>query len=203
MYSNFIKFVLTSTGLSPILLSYWIVKTLQNLDNLEFYISIDSWQKFVDGLENIIFNHYLLFSFILIFVLCKFLFLLGLKNLSIGAIELKSIKPVDVNFNPLLFSYILPWSKFFFEDSKDLIFLVGFILIYLIYIYLGKNSYHYNLILRLLGYKNYEVQTKKEMGYLLLSNINLVNVNEVTKYVQISDNMIVNISNLNLNLNDK
>ncbi|WP_343614783.1 hypothetical protein [Flavobacterium sp.] len=197
MYSNFIKFILAFTSLSPILLSYWIVKTLQNLNNFEIYFKIDSWESVVDGLKNIILNHYLLLLFILVFLLCKFLFLQGLKNLSIGAIELKSIKSVDVNFNPILFSYILPWSKFFLKNNEDFIFIIGFIIIYLIYVYLGKNSFHYNLILRLLGYKNYEVQTKKEIGYLLLSKKKLININQVTNYIQISDYMIVNIPNKN------
>ncbi|CAM4344746.1 hypothetical protein FLTE109939_06615 [Flavobacterium terrigena] len=199
MYSNFIKFVLSFTGLSPILLSYWIVKTLQNFKNLNVYITIDSWQNIVEGLKNIIINHYFLFLFILIFILCRFLFLQGLKNLSKGSIVLKSIKSVDINFNPILFSYILPWSKFFFKDNEDLIFVIGFSFVYLLYTYIGKNSYHYNLILRLLGYKNYEVQTKKEMSYLLLSKETLINVNQVTEYIQVSDYMIVNVSNKNLN----
>ena len=46
----------------------------------------------------------------------------GLKNLSTGAIELKSIKSADINFNPILFSYILPWSKFFIKSNEDLIY---------------------------------------------------------------------------------
>lgn len=195
MYSNFIKFVIVFTGLSPILLSYWIVKTLQNIDNLEFYLTIDSLRSVNSGLRNILTNHYLLILFICIFLLCQFLFLQGVKNLSVGNIELKSIKSVDINFNPILFSYILPWSKFFFKSNEDLLFVIGFIFIYVLYTYLGKNSYHYNLILRLLGYKNYEVQTKKEMGYLLLSKETLINVNQVTQYIQLSDYMIVKVSN--------
>lgn len=202
MYSHFIRFVLTLTGLSPILLSYWIVKTLQNFSDFKLYLSLDNANDFISGLKQLLICHYLLFAFIIVFLLCKYLFLEGLKNLSIGAIELKSIKSVDINFNPILFSYILPWSKFFFKSNEDLIFVAGFIFIYLIYTYIGKNSYHYNLILRLLGYKNYEVQTKKEMGYLLLSKITLINVNQVTLYVQISDYMIVNVSNKTLK-NDK
>lgn len=197
MYSHFIRFVLTLTGLSPILLSYWIVKTMQNFDSFELYLSLDTSKELISGLKEIINNHYLLFAFILVFIFCRYLFIEGLKNLSIGAIELKSIKSVDINFNPILFSYILPWSKFFFKSNEDLIFVVGFIFIYIIYTYIGKNSYHFNLTLRLLGYKNYEVQTKKEMGYLLLSKTTLINVNQVTKYVQISDYMIINISNKN------
>ena len=195
MYSNFIKFVIVFTGLSPILLSYWIVKTLQNIDNLEFYLTIDSLGSVNSGLRNILTNHYLLILFICIFLLCRFLFLQGVKNLSIGSIELKSIKSADINFNPILFSYILPWSKFLFKSNEDLLFVIGFVFIYVMYTYLGKNSYHYNLILRLLGYKNYEVQTKKEMGYLLLSKETLINVNQVTQYIQLSDYMIVKVSN--------
>lgn len=194
MYSHFIRFVLTLTGLSPVLLSYWMVKILQNFSNLELYLSLESSKGLISGLKEILINHYLVFTFILVFFLSKYLFMQGLKNLSTGAIELKSIKSVDINFNPILFSYILPWSKFFFKSNEDLIFVVGFIFIYIIYTYIGKNSYHFNLILRLLGYKNYEVQTKKEMGYLLLSKTTLINVSQVTKYVQISDYMIVNIS---------
>jgi hypothetical protein len=195
MYSHFIRLVLTLTGLSPILLSYWIVKTLQSFSDLRLFLSIENSNDLISGLKEILVGHYLLLAFIIVFLLCRYLFIQGLKNLSIGAIELKSIKSVDINFNPILFSYILPWSKFFFKSNEDLIFVVGFIFIYIVYTYIGKNSYHYNLILRLLGYKNYEVQTKKEMGYLLLSKTTLINVNQVTQYVQIADYMIVNVSN--------
>ena len=162
MYSNFIKFILTATAFSPILLSYWIVNTILNSKNLSFYLHIETFSAFLEGVFQIITTHYLLILFLLIVLLCKILLKKAIKSLPIGSIEVKSIKPADVNFDRLLFSYFLPWIKLATSNDLNLLFLFGFIIFYIVYTILGKNSYHYNLVFRiLLGYYNYEIQTKK------------------------------------------
>ena len=196
MYSNFIKFVLVLISLSPILLSYWIVMTIMNYDNLDIYIEFVSWKNLVLNIKDFWSNQYLIILFFLIVLICRYIFLKGLKNLSIGIIDLKQIKSVDINFNPILISYFLPWFKFQFKNNEDLTLVIGAIIIYIIYAYIAKSSYHYNLVIRLLfNYKNYEVQTTAEVWYLMLSKDTLKNKKQATRYIQISDHMLVNIKN--------
>lgn len=195
MYSNIVRFIFSLTGLAPIFLSCWLVKTIQNIDNLTWYLSLSSVKDICNGIENIIENHYLLFLFIVTVIVCKFLMNHAIGILPIGSIEVKSIKPVDANFNVFLFSYILPWFKFFVTDSKDWIFLLGTILIYLAMTILWKSTYHYSLINKfLLGYRNYEITTVNGVTYLMLSKEKLVNPRQIDRYVQLLDYMIINVS---------
>lgn len=201
MYSNFVKYVFVLCSLSPILLSYWIVLRFIDYDNLSIYIDVSSWKVIMEGVVDLLSKQYLLFLFIMVVFLCRYIFMHAIKNLSVGAINLKQIKAVDVNFNPILISYILPCFKFHFKDNEDLILVLGSILIYCIYAFIAKSSYHYNLIIRLLfNYKNYEVQTTGEIWYLMLSKNTINNKNQVSSYVQISEHMLVNLNN---NQNDK
>ena len=194
MYSNIIKLILTATAFSPILLSYWIVNTLLNAKNLSIYLDIESFSSLSKGILQIITTHYLLLLFLLTVLLCKISLNTAIKTLPIGSIEVKSIKPADVNFDRILFSYILPWIKLATNNDLDLLFVLGFFLFYVVYTILGKNSYHYNLVFRiLLGYYNYEIQTKKEVTFLLLSKMKIINSNQITKYVSLMDYMIINI----------
>lgn len=194
MYSNFIKFILTSTAFSPILLSYWIVNTLLNLKNLSFYIQVKSLDNFSSGVIEIITIHYLLIIFIMVVLICNILLKKAIKTLPVGSIEVKSLKPADVNFNTILFSYLLPWIKLATSNDIDLLFVFGFLLCYLVFIILGNNSYHYNLVFRiLLGYNNYEIQTKEGITFLLLSKKKIINTKHITKYVSLMQHMIINV----------
>jgi len=109
-------------------------------------------------------------------------------------IDAKSIKPADFNYLPILVSWILPFFKLFITDIKDIILLIGSLLIFVLAAYIGKGSYYFNLIFRLLGYKNYEVQTKAEVTFLVLSKKNLINVNQVNAVVYLTEHMLINNS---------
>lgn len=194
MYSNFIKFIFASTAFSPILFSYWAVETYMNRETLHFFIKLNSVGDILNGLINILSNHYLLVAFILMVLLCKFLIKKAEKELSVGLISLKSIKISDVNFDRVLFSYMLPFAKIPFGGNVDLV-LIGIIFIYLLFIMVSKSSYHHNLAVRiLLGYKHYEVQTTSDITYLMLSKQKLINKPQVKEYVHVSDYMIINVT---------
>jgi hypothetical protein len=195
MYSNFIKLLVTITGFSPVLFTYWLIITYQNCKNLKLYFQFDSLSNIWVGAQNLFVHHYLLLFFLLIILLSNFLLKKALATLTIGSIEVKSIKPADINFTPILFSYLLPLSKLYFTTDKEQVFIIIAILIYAIYVFIGKSSYHYNLVFRLFfGYKNYEIQSKKEMTYLLLSKTKLVNTKQVTEYIQLTEYMIINVT---------
>lgn len=190
MYSNSIKFILVLTGFAPIFLIYWILELIINFKNLHFYVSLD-WFSF----SNFLSHHYSLFIFLILILLAFVLKSKALHSLPIGSIEVKSIKPADINLNPLLISYFLPLCKFYFTDADDAIFLLVPVIISILYIAIGKNAYHYNLVFRLLfRYKNYEIQTKSEVTYLLLSKTKIVRPDQIKRFVQLSEYMLIHIN---------
>lgn len=183
-------------GFSPILVSLWIVKTIQNWNDLYFYIKADSWKDAYAGTINLLRNHYLVLIFIVILLTTRFLIKKAEHTLSIGAIDVKSIKPSDNNFLTFLFSIILPFFKFYVTGISDFTFLIGFIIICIVYAIVLNRSYHFNLMLRFFfGYNNYEVQSKKEITYLVLSKSILINPSQLTHYIQLTDFMLINSSN--------
>ncbi|MBE2290162.1 MAG: hypothetical protein IAE95_11440 [Chitinophagaceae bacterium] len=195
MYSNFLKLLLPLTGFSPVLLIFWLINTLQKRDQLSFHISIDSAEKIRLGITEIIKNHWQLLLFALIVLLSNFLMKKAVNSLTPWSIQIKSIKPADVNFTSVLISYILPWAKFLIHSDADVIYLLGFLILCFVQAYISKDSYHYNLNYRLfLGYKHYEVQTREEVTHLMLSKKKLINRDEIKRYVLLSDHMIVNVS---------
>lgn len=194
MISNFIKYIFIISGLSPILLSLWFVKTIQNFHNLSFYLEYESINKIRIGLIEFAESNYLLLIFVGLVFLNNYLLKKAIYTLSVGEVKLKSIKSADFNFSPVMISYFLPWFKFLNTNLADTVWLIGSLLIYLVFIIIWKNSYHFNLIFRLFfGYRFYEIQTKNEIGYLLLSKQKLINTNQVNKYIQLTDYMIINI----------
>jgi hypothetical protein len=117
------------------------------------------------------------------------------KKLTIGRIELKSVKPGDMNFGPLLFGIILPFYKIYDPNLSDIYYLGGFAFIAIVFAFTMKSSFHFNIILKLLlGYKHYEVATTGEITYLLLSRHKIVNRKQVEKYVYLTDHMLINMS---------
>lgn len=194
MYSNFIKFLTPLTGLSPILFSLWLVRIILNWDNLTVFIDLKNFDSVSKGFLNILNNHGLLFIFLLILWFCKYLLNQSIKDLTRFKIEVKSIKPADINFVTILFSYILPFSKIYFSEIKDYAFIMVYLILYSIYAFITKDSYHYNLIFKLFGYRNYEVQTRDEVTYLLLSKTEIISPSYVTSCVKLADSMLINVS---------
>ena len=196
MYSNLFRFIFSMTGLAPIFLSCWIVKLIQEIEGWSFYLSLDSFSDFCLGLVELLSNHYLLLLFILLVLLCNLLLNKAIRTLPIGSINVKHIKPVDTNLSSILFSYVLPWFKFLKIELADWILLTGTIMVYFAIVIIWQNSYHYNLIVRLLlGYRHYEIKTTSEVSYLLLAKYKIVNPKQINRYVQLYDYMIIDKSN--------
>ncbi len=195
MYSGFIKLIIALTGFSPVLLIFWLINVFLNRHQLSFYLSIDSLENIIKGFREILENHWQLILFILIVTASNLLLRKAINSLSPWTVQIKSIKPADINFTSVLISYILPWAKFLIHGDADLLYLLGFLVLCFVQAYISKDSYHYNLNFRLfLGYKHYEVQTQSEVTYLVLSKKKLINKADITRYVLLSDHMIINVS---------
>jgi hypothetical protein len=176
MYSSFIRILLALLGLSPVLLSLYMVKIIRCINRLSIYFKVNNLKDLLNGLLEIIELHSLLLLFFLAAFLARLIVTNAQKKLPIGRIAIKAIKPGDTNFFPLLFSVILPFYKFYNPAVGDIMYMACFVFIAIVYGMTMKNSYHFNLVLKLLlGYNHYEVTTSGEITYLLLSKEKLVN----------------------------
>lgn len=195
MYSNLIRYVFALTSFSPVLLISWIVNTLLDRKKLSFYFALGNVEAFREGAIDLSQRHWHLFLFILIVVGSNFMMKGAVKSLPSWNIELKSFKAADPNFATVLISYILPWAKFALGNEMDIIYLLVFLVICLVYAFIVKDTSHFNINVRLfLGYRHYEVQSKGETTFLMLSRKKIVNKNEVKSYISLTDHMIINAS---------
>jgi hypothetical protein len=195
MPSNLIKIILALTGLSPALLLLYIVKIINGFHSLSIYISVKSFPQAFKEVYNLIQNHYLFVLFIVLVIIARRIVKFAKNNCAVGRIEVKSVKPGDINFTTVIFSIILSLAKFYNPNLPDAILIATFVITGLVFGLIMKSSYHFNLTLKLiLGYSHYEVQTKEEITYLMLSKKQLINRKGITHYVKLADHMLLNVS---------
>jgi len=185
MLSNHLKSLLTLLNFTPILFILGVVdlsrKLLANVDRgrsckLSFH------------------DFFWLVVFAVCVAICWLLLKLAIKHLPIYTIQIKSIKSSDLNFTPMLLSYFLPVAKLQFKTWNDNIFLVVTLLLFFLLARIAQSTYHFNPILRLIfGYKYYEVQTKKEVTFLMLSKETLVNPDHIHSYIVLTDSVVLNL----------
>lgn len=192
MFNKYAKYLIVLSGLTPILLVLWLVRTIQHGDQLTFYWNTENWEEFKTGMLEMLVNHWLLLAFLVTLWFCNSMMNRALKRLSPFDIQAKSLKPAEVNFTPLLFTVMAGWLKYYFTDVKDLIFLIGTLAICLLYALVFRDSYHYNIVYKVFfGYRYYEIQVGN-VTYLLLSRQMVYDTTEIKTGIKISDYMIIN-----------
>lgn len=195
MYSSIIRIVLALIGLSPALLSLYIVGMVSNYDKLYFSVHLSTRKKFLVDLANFFQTNYLLIIFVTLCLVGVWLVTYARKRLAVGRIELKSVKPGDTNFGPLLLGTLLPLFKIYNPTTADIYYIGGLALIAIVFAVTMKGSFHYNIVLKLiLGYRHYEVATTGEITYLLLSRQKIVNRKQVEQFVYLTDHMLINLN---------
>ena len=110
-------------------------------------------------------------------------------KLTINNIGVKSIKSADLNMNSLLLSYFYHVLN---SLKKIQIFIFGWFVVLIILIVINRGTYFYNPIIKLFGYRYYEVTTNSGVVYTMISKKKLVNTNEVKRYSQLTDYVILN-----------
>lgn len=186
MFSKLIKLLFVITAYAPVIIIYWIVSVYSVLKDGKSITFIDlSSFKFVDLFERL----NLVYLFLFLFLICYYILFLAKTKLTRNNIELKSIKSSDLNMNTLIFSYFLPCIEIY---KKDEIYIIGWILILFIIILINKETYFYNPLMKIFGYRYYEVATKKEVTYLMISKQKLINTNDIKAYSQLTDYVILN-----------
>lgn len=182
MFSNIIKLLFVVTAYSPIFLIIGFVEITNILKEHGSIILIKSWNDFFNRIN-------LIFCFFILFLMSYILIKWAQKSLTVNNIEIKSIKSADLNIIPLILSYFLPCIELI---KKDTIYLIGWIILLVFIIIINKNTYFYNPLLKFWGYRYYEIATKKEVTYIMISNEKLINVNQVKSYSQLTDYVIIN-----------
>ena len=188
MFSKLIKLIFVVTAYAPILLIWWVVSVYNTLKAGEEIIIIDFFNFKIAELFN---RLNLIFLFLVLIFICWYILFLAKTKLTKNNIELKSIKSSDLNMNVLIFSYFLPCIEIF---KKDDIYLIGWILALFIIIIINKGTYFYNPLLKIFGYSYYEIATKKEVTYLMISKRKLINTSDINAYSQLTDYVILNAS---------
>ncbi len=196
MFTSFIRILIVAIGLSPVLLSLYIVKIIRIHQQLRFFFAGNSLSDFINGTANFVSVNGLLLVFVGVVLFARFLMRIAENELPVGRIDTKSIKPSDANLVTTIFSIVLPFFKFLTPSVGDFAYIIGFSFLGFVYCFIMKSSYHFNLILRVFfGYKHYEVATRKEVTYIVLSKEILINAKQLTLYVYISNHMLINVSN--------
>lgn len=186
MFSKLFKLIFVITAYSPIFLIWWVVGIFSYI-NTDGKTQLRSFSEL--ELTNIASNYWLLIIFILLVLFCWLVMNLAHKKLTKNHIEVKSIKSTDFNMTTLLISYFLPCTELY---KKDTIFIVAWIVIVFLIILINKNTYFYNPILKMFGYRYYEISTKKDVSYTMISRKKIINSRDINTYTQLTDYVILN-----------
>lgn len=181
MFSNFIKILFVLTAYSPVFLIIGIVEMI-NIQKEGYSIT------FVQSGKEIFNRINLIFCFLILVPISTLILSWAKNNLTRNTIEIKSIKSADVNLPPFIVSYFLPCIELIKKDSTYL--LVWSILLAII-ILINLKTYFYNPCLKLFGYRYYEVSTKKDVTYTIISKDKLININQVKSYSHLTDYVII------------
>jgi hypothetical protein len=169
MFSKPIKYLLVATSIAPIVFVYWLVGILRT----------GVYSK----------NYFLLIILAVLLATCKYLLSTAKTKLEIRPINIKSVKSADHNIISFLFLYLLPIFDFV---KKDDYYIWAFIIIIFFVVIINTNTYHFNPLLSLVfGYKFYEVATKGEITYILITKRQLINTEDVNRYIQITPYVIL------------
>ena len=176
------------TAYAPIILICWLVSVWNTLKANNTIVFIDfSNFKFIELLNRL----NLIYLFLFLVLACWYILFLAQTKLTTNTIELKSIKSSDQNINFLIFSYFLPCIEIY---KKDEVYICGWILVLFIIMWINRETYSYNPLVKIFGYSYYEIVTKKEVTYLMISKQKLININDIKSYSQLTDFVILNTS---------
>lgn len=186
MFSKPFKTIFAVIAYAPVLLIWWIISVFSVIDEKGETKILSYSQITIDSFQN---KWYLGIAFLGLLLVCYFMLFLIKKRLTRNTIEIKSIKSADLNMSTLLFSYFLPCAELY---KKDAIFIASWIVLLFIMIFINRNTYFYNPLMKLFGYRYYEIATKKEVTFIMISKEKLINPDDCNAYSQITDYVIFN-----------
>ncbi len=185
MLSYKLKLALGLLNFSPVFVILWFANiTSQVVNNILVGKNIFVGIQFTD--------FYLLGYFLLCFFLCMSILKLTKKTIPSYSIQLKTIKSVDTNFHTFFISYLLPLAKLHFSQINDLVMLIISLILFIILSIISTKSLQFNTVLRIIGFKHYEVQTTDGLYLIVLSKELLLNTNQVKSGIRLTDYVILN-----------
>jgi len=192
MLSKILQFCLILLGLAPVVLLYGLVNLADFFVHYQIIFLPITKDSLFQGLDVFIEAGGLyLLGFFILMPLSKMLLNFINKNLEIRTIEAKQIKSYDFQMNAIYLSYILPFAKFTALDWNA-IYTFAFIAILLVISWSNRRTYNTNVFLSLfLNYRHYEVQTRAEVTFIMLSKRMLINTKEIPHYIQLTDYVIL------------
>lgn len=182
MLSKFMIYFLATSAYSPILLVVGLVEIANSYLEGKIITYINNWQDFFNRINFI-------WVFVVFVLILYSIFQKIKRELTIHKIEIKTIKSANVNIIPIIMSFFLPCVELY---KKDLIFVIGWIFFLVIIIYINISTYFYIPILKLFGFNYYEVTTKENVTYIMISKKKIINTNQVKSYSQLADFVILN-----------
>lgn len=188
MFSKVFRFINAMSVASPILLSVWVVNTIQKWSNLHFYFKISEWSSWSEFLK----AHWTIMVFAGFCSVIYYYITLSLTQLPYRPFIMKKSKSVDTNFTSLIISGLLPFSKFLWKDQGDTIYLWAVLVAWIVLSLIMMKSYQFNVIVALMGYRYYEVESVDDFAYLVLSKRKIINKMDMKAYVPLTDHMIIN-----------
>jgi len=165
------------------------VSTVQNWSNLHVYFPT----TFLDGLKEFFKANWALVAFACFVCTIYYNIYAAMTTLPHRPISIKKSKSIDYNFVSIVISCVLPFAKFFWKDGHDTIYLCAVLVAWIILAVISMNGYQFNVMVRLLGYRYYEVETTDEIAFLMLSKNKIINKSDVKAYVSLTDHMIINV----------
>ncbi len=164
MFSKLIQIILVATSLSPVLLTFWF----------------KLFSKSCDLKEGIFY----LISAIILMVILKLIIDLAKKKLEVIPISIKEISNADNESVIFIFTYLIPLLGIDFN-------MMLFLLVLFFIIVFTTNIYHFNPLLGLLGYHQYEVKLEDGPTFILITRKTLINSKQIKSVVQLTNYILL------------
>ncbi|MEW5929503.1 MAG: hypothetical protein AB1941_18770 [Gemmatimonadota bacterium] len=171
MLNFFAKFLLVATSFAPVLLTY----------------AVAIYSR--DGATRIV--YILCAATILAVFMCMAVIYAAGKYLERQPFPVQSVKSADREIVSFVLSYLLPLIPA--TGTKVTVpVLVAAAIVLFVVIY-TSNSYHFNPLLGLFGYRFYEVQTESGITFVLISRRQLRSSRSVSRVVELTDYMVLDM----------
>jgi MFS family permease len=127
---------------------------------------------------------------LLLALVCVLILKESARRLERVSVPIESVKPADKEVLAFVLSYLLPLANVSTVNKIDPAILI-FIVLLLLLVVFTTNSYHFNPLLGLFGYRFYEVTTKKKVGFVLVTRRIVRDTSAIGALVQLTDYIVL------------
>ncbi|MDO5163087.1 hypothetical protein PSM73_13975 [Legionella pneumophila] len=183
MINKLTKVMMVATSLAPILLTLWFISINSVWDNnLTFWLNIK--MHYSSGIIYLI-------SAISLMFMCWGLITIFQKKLEKIPVKILSAKTVDNEIVGFVLLYLFPLvNQPITNVNVSVLIFVSILFFIVIYV---SNLYHFNPLLSFVGFHFYEVCIEGGITYDLITKKNITSCKNITRAVQLTDYMIMEI----------